>query len=316
MTTNNQKELHAVTGAFGYSGQYIAHRLLSEGKSVCTLTNSPGRDSQLARSLDVRPLAFDQPDALSQALRNVNVLYNTYWVRFDHKNFSHAQAVDNTLRLFDAAKRAGVERVVHVSITNPSLSSRLGYFRGKAELEQALISSGMSHAILRPAVLFGGVDILINNIAWMLRTFPVFGTFGDGQYKLQPIHVEDFAELAVMEGGSAENHIVNAIGPETFSYRELVQVISQAIGKRRPIIQLPPSLGLLMSRIMGWFVRDVVITRDEIKGLMDNLLHVEDKPAGGTRLTDWANANFAMLGKRYANELRRRKDRQKAYAAR
>ena len=214
---------HAVTGAFGYSGKYIAQRLLAEGRRVITLTNSTDRANAFGGRLAVHPFNFDQPDDLARSLEGVDVLYNTYWVRFNHKRFTHADAVRNTLALFEAARRAGVRRVVHVSITNPSEDSPLEYFSGKARLERALAESGLSYAILRPTVLFGKEDILINNIAWVLRHLPVFGVFGDGRYKLQPVYVDDLAALAVAWGGAAEDRIINAIGPETFTYRELVR---------------------------------------------------------------------------------------------
>ncbi|MHB9008056.1 MAG: SDR family oxidoreductase [Limisphaerales bacterium] len=207
--------------------------------------------------------------------------------------------------LFDAARRAGVKRVVHVSITNPSESSPLPYFRGKARLERALRESGLAHAILRPAVLFGGGDILINNIAWALRTFPFLALFGDGTYRLDPIHVEDFADLAVALAFEPDNRIVNAIGPESFTYRELVTQIGERIGHRRPLVRVPPTVGAWCGRLIGWWQRDVFITREEIQGLMEGRLHVDTPPTGTTRLTDWVTANRETLGRRYASELAR-----------
>ena len=236
-----QDNLHAVTGAFGYSGKYIASRLLDAGESVMTLTNSVHRQNPFGNRVKAVPFHFDEPDRLTEALRGVTVLYNTYWVRFNHPGFTFADAVRNTLALFRAAKTAGVQRVVHVSITNPSEDSPLEYFRGKARLEHALIESGLSYAILRPAVLFGKEDILVNNIGWVLRHFPVFTVFGDGQYKLQPIYVDDVAQIAVDQGRLAESRIINAIGPETFTYRGLVEVIGEIIGKRRPSSTPKPS---------------------------------------------------------------------------
>jgi NADH dehydrogenase len=216
-------------------------------------------------------------------------------------------AVENTLKLFGAAKHAGVKRIVHTSITNPSLDSPLEYFSGKAILEQALIESGIDYTILRPTVLFGKEDILINNIAWMLRHFPVFGVFGDGQYKLQPIFVDDFASLAVQAGTLSENTIINAIGPETFSYWELVTTIAQTIlGKKKMILSIPDGLGLLVGKIIGLFTGDVVITKAEITGLKSNLLYVDAPPAGTTRLTDWLREHRDTIGTRYASELSRR----------
>jgi len=308
--------LHVVTGALGYSGQYIARRLLDRGAVVRTLTRSPGRGNPFGSRLEVRPFCFNEPAKLVESLRGAEVLYNTYWVRFNHRTFNFAQAVRNTRTLFAAAREAGVGRVVHVSITNPDKQSTLAYFRGKAELEEALMASGLSHAILRPAVLFGKEDILINNIAWLLRRSPVFGVFGDGGYKLQPIYVDDLAAIAVDQGVRRENVTIDAIGPESFTYRQLVECIGEIIGKRRRVVSLPPAVGYALGWFVGKMVGDVVITRDEIRGLMGNRLCVQGPPPAlaVTRLTDWARRNQEWLGSRYASELRRRREREMSYA--
>jgi NADH dehydrogenase len=182
----------------------------------------------------------------------------------------------------------------------------LEYFSGKARLERALIESGISYAILRPTVLFGKEDILINNIAWVLRYLPVFGIFGDGQYRLQPIYVDDLAAIAIDQGDKRENGVINAIGPETFTYRELVAAIGKAIGKRRPVISVPPFVGYLAGKMIGVLMNDVLITRPEIEGLMADLLYVDAPPAGNTRLTDWLRQHADSVGREYASELARR----------
>ncbi|MEG3070157.1 MAG: NAD(P)H-binding protein [Peptococcaceae bacterium] len=311
------REIHVVTGAFGYSGQYIAGRLLEEGREVITLTNSRQRANPFKDRIKAYPFNFDQPEQLVQSLKGVEVLYNTYWVRFNYSGgqvkFKHNLAVENTLKLFNAAQSAGVRRVVHVSITNPAEDSPLEYFSGKAKLEKALINSGLSYAILRPAVLFGREDILINNIAWMLRTFPVFGVFGDGSYRLQPIYVDDLAKLAVTQGQGSKNVIVDAIGPETFRYRQLVKKIGAIIGKNRPIVSIPDFVGYGIGRLIGRFAGDITITVEEIKGLKADLLYTNSPPAGSTKLTEWARQNANTLGINYASELARRRDRRKAY---
>ena len=297
---------HAVTGAFGYSGKYITRRLLAKRRCVRTLTNSARRDDEFGARVRVHPFNFDRPAALTAALEGVSVLYNTYWVRFNYGSFTHARAVRNTIVLFRAAKAAGVERIVHVSITNPSADSPLEYFRGKAQIEAELTATGVSYAVLRPTVLFGQEDILINNIAWMLRRLPVLGVFGDGQYRLQPIYVDDLAELAVAQGESRQNTVIDAIGPETFTYRGLVEQIGAIIGKPRPIIAVPPWLGYLAAVVMGKLVGDVIVTRPEIQGLMQERLYVDSPPVGWTKLTDWARAHAETLGRHYASELARR----------
>ena len=310
----DDRDLHVVTGAFGYSGRYITERLLRAGHRVRTLTNSPDREHPFGDRVEVHPFNFDRPERLASSLEGARVLYNTYWVRFNHAEFRYSQAVDNTRVLFRAARRAAVSRVVHVSITNPSEDSPLEYFHGKALLERDLRESGLSHAILRPAVLFGGEGILINNIAWALRHLPVFGVFRGGHYRLQPIHVDDFADLAVSQAAERADRIIDAIGPETYSYRELVGELARIIGVRRPIVSVPPQLGYAAGWLLGKLVGDVLITRDEIEGLMQDLLATESQPTGRTRLSSWAREHATTLGRRYATELGRRRDRRVAYA--
>ena len=303
--TMSATQLDAVTGAFGFSGKYITRRLLDMGHPVRTLTNSTQRVNPFGNQVERFPYHFDQLDKLIDSLRGVTVLYNTYWVRFAYAGVSHASAVTNSLNLFTAAKQAGVKRIVHISITNPSEDSALPYFHGKARLERGIIESGLSYSILRPAVLFGEEDILINNIAWVLRHLPIFGIFGDGSYRLQPIYVDDLARLAIQEGQEQTDHIQDAIGPETFTYRELVDMVSNTIRKKRPIISVSPMLGYWAGWLIGKLMGDVFITRDEITGLMQNLLVTNSPPSGETRLSTWAQEHATTLGQRYASELQR-----------
>lgn len=303
----------AVTGAFGYSGRYITKRLLEAGHEVITLTNSMHRPNPFGEQVTAFPFHFDEPHKLRDSMRGVHTLVNTYWVRFDHRLFTHGQAVANTKTLFSAAKEAGVRRIVHVSITNPDSASDLPYFRGKAELESALRRLGVSYCILRPTVLFGKEDVLINNIAWSIRHLPVIGVFGVGDYKLQPIYVDDLAQSAAQKVEIGRDEVLEAIGPETFTYRELVTRVGSAIGVKRPIISVSPGLGYWGCRLVGLFVGDVVITREEIRGLMEGRLYVDAPPLGATKLTVWIDRHSDTLGRHYTSEMARRVDRASEY---
>ena len=300
-----EPELHVVTGAFGYSGRFIANRLLEKGCRVRTLTGHPNRSDPLRGRIEVAPFSFDNPPALVEALRGARALYNTYWIRFAHGAMSFDRAIENTRTLIRAAVEAGVKRFVHVSITNASEDSPLPYFRGKAVVERALADSGLSYAILRPTVLFGGEDILINNIAWLMRRLGVLGVFGAGGYRIQPVHVDDLAALAVEMGERTGNVVLDAVGPETFTYDEMIRLIGRHVGKKARILHAPPSFGFFMARAIGWLVRDVMVTRDEIAGLMANLLVSNEPPTCPTRLSDWLAQHGAALGLRYRSELAR-----------
>src|SRR5947209_5703469 len=302
MTTS---EVNVITGAFSYTGKYITSRLLAMGKHVRTLTGHSNNPNPFGEQVTVFPFNFDKPGQLVKSLQGATTLYNTYWIRFAHGSLTFDQAVANTKLLFNAAKEAGVQRVVHISITNPAETSRLPYFKGKAILEQALINSGLSYAIIRPTVIFGAEDILINNITWLIRHFPVFPIFGSGSYRLQPIYVEDMADLVVQAGQMTHNSIIDAVGPDIFTFEELVRLIAHKLQRRVLFMHVDPGLAFYMAKIVEPLVGDVLITRDEITGLMANLLISQHAPTGHTHLSQWLVENADKVGKAYASELGR-----------
>lgn len=304
--------LHVVTGAFGYTGRWIAHRLLDEGVRVRTLTNAIGREDPFGGKVEVHALDFNNHAALVESLRGAVVLYNTYWVRYNHprRNFDHGIAVENSKKLFAAAAEAGVERIVHLSVAHPHKAPDWTYFRGKVAVEKILNDSDYSFAILRPTVLFGGGrNVLINNIAWMLRKFPVFGVFGMGNYPIQPVHVKDVARVAVEQGKLRENVTIDVTGPEKFRYKEYIGLMAKGMGLRRLILPFPSTAGWLFGKFLGLFLQDLVITRAEIRGLKRGLMASDEEPLGTHSFSEWIAKHGSELGKDYQNDLKERKYR-------
>ncbi len=298
-------DLDVVTGAFGYTGRYITERLLEHGRRVRTLTGHVNRSNPFGERVRAEPFDFDHEERLVEHLGGADTLYNTYWVRFPRGVVTFERAVANSEVLFRAAHAAGVRRIVHVSITNPSIDSPFAYFRGKARVEEVLRASGVGHAIVRPTVVFGKEDILINNIAYVLRRLPFFGVPGSGTYRLRPVSVEDVADLCVQAGEHETDEVVDAVGPETFTFEELVRLIAQTVGSRSWIVHVPTAASFLAASAIGVGVRDVVVTRDELEGLMANLV-TTNGPATGTRLlSEWLTENANRVGRRYASEVSR-----------
>ncbi|HEY7357504.1 MAG TPA: NAD(P)H-binding protein [Ktedonobacterales bacterium] len=299
------QEINVVTGAFSFTGKYLTERLLAQGKQVRTLTGHPNTTNPFGDQVSVFPYHFDDFGALVKSLEGASTFYISYWVRFAHGQMTFDRAVENTRTLFRAAKEAGVRRVVYISITNPSEDSSLPYFSGKAGLERALKESGLSYAILRPTVLFGPEGILINNIAWLVRRFPLFAIMGAGDYQLQPIFVEDLADLMIRVGEQQEPVLLDAVGPETYRFDDLVRLVARALHRRARFVYISPGLMLAISKVMSLFLGDVILTRDEIKGLMANLLISDQPPTGQTRLSEWLAAHADEVGVKYASELSR-----------
>ena len=301
----NNSDLNMVTGAFSYTGKYIARKLLSMGKEVRTLTGHPNRRSAFGDRVQAFPLRFDHPEELADSLRGATTLYNTYWIRFPSGKLTFEVALENTKALIKAAQRAGVQQIVHIGITNACLDSTLGYFQGKALAEEAIASSGLAYTIIRPTLIFGAEDILINNIAWFLRRFPVFPVPGTGDYPVQPVHVQDVSEAAIGAAEGCKNEILDCVGPEVYPYLQLLKLISTNIGSKAKIVRLRPSLAFFFARLAGYMLRDVVLTKAEIDGLMAGLLVSKNPPTGQVRLSQWLKENRDKLGTQYASELDR-----------
>lgn len=301
-------ELDAVTGAFSFTGGFIARRLLADGRRVRTLTNHPRRTGTTGTEemdVEVAPLQFMDRDALIESLRGIEVLYNTYWIRFPHSGTGFGDAIANTRRLMGAAAAAGVRKVVHISVSNPGFDDPLDYYAGKARAETVVRQSGMQWAVVRPTLIFGPGDILINNIAWLLRHVPVFFIPGHGTYRLQPVAGEDVADIAIWAAGQAESVTVDAAGPDIITYADLVDSIAIAIQHKRRIFFTSPTFTLLATRILGRYVKDVILTPQELTGLMDEHLVSTEPPRGPRRIEDWLLRAADTLGMSYASELDR-----------
>jgi nucleoside-diphosphate-sugar epimerase len=290
-----------VTGAFSFTGKYVAARLLELGREVRTLTRHPQSASPFGARIEAFSLDFDL-NRLAERLRGADTLYNTYWIRSPRGNLTFERVLDNTAILLDAARQARVRRVVQLSVSNASASSPLPYFRGKALAEEALSSSGLSYAIVRPTLVFAREDVLVNNIAWLLRRLPLFVVPGSGRYTLQPVAVEDVAELAVEAGSGTEPTVMDAAGADIFSFEEFVRLVREAVGSRAAIVHGSPRLALALSTLTGKILRDTLVTRAELAGLMQGLLTSQAAPTGTRRFADWLGENADSVGQSYVSE--------------
>ena len=302
-----QSGKHTVTGATGYTGRYITELLLERGDRVQSITGHPDRHNPFGDRVRTHPFNFDQPALLEQTLAGTDTLFNTYWIRFNLGDRTYERCAEETRTLFKAAKAAGVRRIVHISVINPDTKSPLPYFRGKGQLEDALRASGVSYAILRPSIIYSTGDVLLNNIAWTLRRFPVALLPGSGRYGIQPVFVEDVAELAVAAAQEDRNTELDAVGPEVFTYAGMVKLIRDKVKARCLVLPAPKLLTYATGRILGMFLKDIIITKDEIKGLSAGLLvsNSDAPPTATTKLSEWLDLNGAELGRHYTSEVHR-----------
>ncbi|MFW6090899.1 MAG: SDR family oxidoreductase [Actinomycetota bacterium] len=301
--------LDLVTGAFSYTGRAIAARLLESGRRVRTLTGHPERPDPFGGEVEAAPYAFDEPGRMVRFLDGVTTLYNTYWVRFERGGTTFGEAVRNSRTLFETAGTAGVRRIVHVSITKPDVAAPLPYFRGKAQVERDLAAVGVPHSIVRPTVVFGRGDVLVNNMAWLLRRFPVFAIPGAGDYRVRPVHIDDVARLCVEAAAGEDGSSMDAVGPETFTFHDWVAMVRDAVGARAWLVHVPPALVPAATWGIGAALRDVLLTREELAGLMAELIVTDGPTTGQVAFSDWLGVHAAALGREWASEVGRHFDR-------
>ncbi|HEY5118306.1 MAG TPA: NAD-dependent epimerase/dehydratase family protein [Anaerolineales bacterium] len=297
--------MNVVTGSFGFIGRHITQRLLARGQTVLTITTHPDKPNPFGSEVEALPYAFDYPKELEASLRGADVLYNTYWIRFEYGEMTYARALYNTATLFECARKAGVKRIVHIGVTGSSESSPLPYYRSKAAQERLLREAGVPYGIVRPTLVFGEGDILVNNIARLMRVFPVFPIFGDGRYEVQPVHVDDVADLALICTQAPGSGMVDAIGPERFAFKDFLRLIAENIRPRIFFVPMPPAVAIAFGRVIGRALGDVLLTADELRGLMQGLLTSRQTPIGKIVFSEWLQANREKIGKSYASEIKR-----------
>ncbi|HKZ43719.1 MAG TPA: NAD-dependent epimerase/dehydratase family protein [Anaerolineales bacterium] len=297
-----------VTGSFGYIGKYITRRLLATGRQVRTITTHPNKPNPFGSQVQAFPYEFNRPSELLRSFDGVDTLYNTYWIRFPHDDQTFESALANTRVLFECARKAGVSKIVQISVTHASPRSDLPYYQGKGIQEKMLTDLDIPHVIVRPTLVFGQEDILVNNIAWLIRKFPIFPVFGDGNYRVQPVYVEDLAQIAVNLADAPSGTVVDAIGPEIHSFKDFLELIADTLSRRTRLIHVPASIGILMGKIIGPFVGDNILTKNELRGLMEEYLVSRNTPNGETRFSEWLQINRDTVGTVYTSEIGRHFD--------
>ncbi|MFI5254915.1 MAG: NAD(P)H-binding protein [Candidatus Limnocylindrales bacterium] len=295
----------AVTGPFGFTGRVIASQLLDAGREVVTLARRVDLTDPIAPRLAIHPLDFSAPDRLAEALAGVDTLYNTYWIRFPRGAATFERAVEQSATLFAVAKEAGVRRLVQVSVVRADPNGDTPYVRAKGEMERRLKASGLEWSIVRPTVVFGPDDSLINNLAWALRRLPVNGIPGRGRYPIQPVHVDDVSSICLEAADGPAGLTVDAAGPETMPYQEMVQLVRRAVRSHALIVPMPIWAVVVAARVIGAIVRDVVLTRDELRQLTEGQLTSPAPALGRIPFSRWVADSAPDLGRRWASELAR-----------
>ncbi len=307
-----------ITGALSYSGRYIAALAHERGWKLHSLEGA--RSFQRANEYDLPITLFDWEDPqkagrVEEAMQACDVFVNTYWRRPTAGDDATKIAEQHCYELFSAAKKAGVKRIVHISVAHADAQSELPYFRHKGRVEAYLKELGIPCTVLRPAMLFGDSaeeSILMNNWSWCLRHSPVAGLIGDGSALIHPLHVRDLAEMVVTEAAREDSEAWSAyaaVGKECLSLRETTECLIEAMDlHHRLILPMPRWVAATSARFLARLAGGVqLFESEEIESLLAGYLAypkgslpqserwIEAPPIH--RFTEWLHQEGNALGR-------------------
>lgn len=261
-----------VTGAAGFIGVRLVHRLLDDGHEVVALVRTPRGELKRPRpGLEVVPGDMTDRASLERAVAGCRVVVHlanatavTDWER------ARAINVHGTRTLLEAAKRAGVGRVVFTSTLSALREKRGPYGQTKLEAEVVVRQSGLPFVILRPSLVYGAHGIgLVANLAAYLRGLPAVPVIGDGRTELDPIHLDDVNEVIVqcLTRDDVLGRAYDLLGPDRVTFDQFLDRLSAEIGVKRPYVHLPGGPMLLAARVATRLLAKPPITEDNVLGL-------------------------------------------------
>jgi len=265
--------LIAVTGATGFVGRHITTVLARRGHAIRALVRSP-LQAQRLEGLGVELVPGDLADAaaLTALLRGANTVVHLVGIIVETGRASfHTVHVEGTRRVLEAARRAGVERFVHMSAVGArDEPGATPYHRTKWHAEELVRASGLSHAVFRPSIISGPESAPIRTLARLHRWSPVVPVFGDGRFPTQPVWAEDVAlAFALAAEQSALAGAFELGGPQVLTYEEFLLAIGRAARRPRPLVHVPLGLARAAAAALGLLGAAAPLTGDQLQMLVE-----------------------------------------------
>src|SRR5271166_3636123 len=278
--TTETSRLATVFGGSGFVGRHIVRALARRGWRVRVAVRRPGLAMFLQTTGVVGQVLPVQanlryPASVAAAVAGAEMVVNAVGVQGEKGAQTYrAVHVEGAKTIATAAKKAGVESLVHVSGIGADAKSVSPYIASKGLGEAATLDQFPNAVILRPSVVFGPEDDFFNRFAALARVFPVMPLFGGGQTRLQPVYAGDvaLAAAAALAGGARQGAVYELGGPEVMTLREIAELVLKTIDRRRPLVGVPlgpsrliASLTSFMSKAtLGRFPKMLTTSRDQV----------------------------------------------------
>lgn len=237
----------AITGANGFVGTHLTHRLESEGHELILTSRHPRKD-------DDRVFANDLSDVLSltELFSGCKAVAHCAGINREIGNQTYQRVhVEATRNVIEAAKAAGVEKIVLMSFLRARANCGSPYHESKWEAEEIVRNSGLDYTIIKAGVIYGLGDHMLDHLSHALHTFPVFGLVGLKEKSVRPLAVEDLVHVmrAAIVDQRMKRQTIALLGPEEIYLSEAVHRVAEVVGKRPLMFPLPVFCHQLMARV-------------------------------------------------------------------
>ncbi len=257
----------AVTGGTGFVGRNLVNRLLSDNHEITILANRQSAKELFGKKVRAVSGSVHNFSDLIPAFQESQVVYHLVGIIAEtRKNTFEKTVAEGTKNIVAACREAGVKKIIYLSSLGTSANAQSAYHKTKYLAEQSVINSGLEWVIFRSSIIYGKGDGFLTIMSKIIRMLPFVPIFGDGEYKLQPIHINDLTEVmaAAAMDSRAVGQIIDLGGPEQLEYVQVINYLKQALGKKRLNFHIPFGVIKPMAVLMELFLKPAPLTRDQL----------------------------------------------------
>ena len=260
----------AITGATGFVGTHLTSRVEAEGHELVLIARRSRKD-------DTRWVVSDLSDVnvLSDSFKGCSVVAHCAGINREIGNQTYERVhVEGTRNVVEAARAAGVEKVVLMSFLRARPDCGSPYHESKWQAEEIVRNSGLDYTIIKAGVVYGRGDHMLDHLSHALHTFAVFGLVGLKEKSIRPLAIEDLVHVmrASLIDRRLKRQTIALLGPEEIYLSEAVRRVAEVLGKQPLMFRLPVVCHQVMAQFFEWTMRTPLTSLAQVRILSEGVV--------------------------------------------